>query len=264
MQFWRMHGYWPNILNPRSFSEKVFNRMLYSRNPLWTIFLDKFCVRDYVARKVGNDYLIPMLWSGEKPEEIPYDALPLRFVIKANHGCAYNIIVNHKMQLDREKTRLLLKKWLSENFCQDKNIGTEWGYKNIRPTIIVEEFLEQDGKVPVDYKFYCFSGKVEFMHMDFDRFEGLRRAVFDRDFDQLDIAIHGKKYEGKPIRPENFEVMMQVAEIIAENLDFIRVDLYNIDGKIFFGELTCYPGGGQGRFNQKEYDFLFGGKWKWE
>ena len=246
---------------PRSFSEKLWNRMLHQRDPIFTLISDKLRVRDYVANKVGSEYLIPLLWSGEDSNEIPFDELPLKFVIKTNHGAYYNIIVKDKMQLDQTNTRLQLNKWLSENFGQDKFFGVAWGYKNIRPTIIVEEFLEEDGKVPVDYKFYCFSGKVEFMQIDFERFEGHKKAVFDRDFNQLDIAIGQKKYEGRPIRPENFEEMVRVAEILAENLDFIRVDLYNIDGKIFFGELTCYPGGGMLGFDPKEYDFLFGEKW---
>ena len=107
--------------------------MLHERNPLFTLISDKLLVRDYVAEKIGNEYLIPMLWSGDKSEEIPFDELPLRFVIKTNHGCGYNIIVKDNNERDHDKEKMQLKKWLDENFCQDKCLGIAWGYRNIKP-----------------------------------------------------------------------------------------------------------------------------------
>ncbi len=132
LKFLKEHRYWPHFKNPRSFSEKVCSRMLYDRNPQWTMLSDKWGVRDYVNKKVGKNYLIPLLWQGYNPEEIPFDALPSKFVIKTNHGCGYNIIVKDKQQFNQEKAKLQLKQWLSENFCNVSFLGTSWAYKNIR------------------------------------------------------------------------------------------------------------------------------------
>jgi hypothetical protein len=261
LHFLKVHGYWPHFKNPRSLSEIVWNRMLYDRDPRLTMFSDKLGVRDYVASKVGKEYLIPMLWNGDKPEEIPFEKLPLKFVIKANHGCGYNIIVKDKTQLDQAKVRRQLKKWLGENFCQDKFLGTEWAYKNIRPTIIVESFLGENGNPPPDYKFFCYSGRMEFYKVDFDRFEDHSERICDRNCNPLQFFGQGiKTYRGKFVLPENFKELVRVAESLARGIDFIRVDLYSVSGRIYFGELTCYNGGGIIKISPRKYDFLFGEK----
>jgi hypothetical protein len=206
--------------------------------------------------------LIPLLWSGDNPEEIPFEQLPLKFVIKATHGCKYDIIVKDKTQMDQTKARLQLKKWLGENFCQDKFLGTEWAYKNIKPSIIVESFLDDNGNVPVDYKFLCFSGRAEFLQMNFDRFGDASEKFFDRDFNPLDLWNGTRQYQGKVVRPDNYEGMIRVAESLSRDLDFIRVDLYSVGGRIYVGELSCYPSGASDQFIPRKYDFLFGEKWK--
>ena len=264
LQFWRDHRYWPNFVHPRYFSEMVASRMLNERDPRWTMLSDKLHVRDYVAGKVGREYLIPLLWSGDNPEEIPFDELPLKFVIKTNHGCGYNIIVKDKTQLDRTQTRRQLKKWLGENFCHAKCLGTAWAYKNIKPKIMIEAFLNDNGKTPLDYKFFCFSGRAEFLLMTFDRYGDLSEKHFDRDFNPLDLWNGSEQYTGEIARPDNYEEMVHFAETLAQGMDFIRVDIYNVDSRIYFGELTCYPAGSLARFIPREYDYIFGKKWKWK
>lgn len=262
LHFWKVHGYWPRFTNPRSFEEKVCSRMLFDRDLLWTTLSDKLLVRDYVAQKVGSEYLIPLLWSGDKPDEIPFGELPLKFVVKANHGCYYNIIVKDKTQLDQTKARRQLRQWLGENFGQDRVLGTAWAYKNIKPAIIVESFLDNNGSVLLDYKFFCYSGRAEFLQINFDRFGDPYEKFFDRNFNPLDLWQGTKQYPAKVMRPDNYEDMVRVAESLAGNLDFIRVDLYNVGGRIYFGELTCYPGGGSIPFIPRKYDYLFGEKWR--
>lgn len=255
------HRYWPHFKEPRTFSEKIWHRMFYNRNPLLTIISDKYRVRDYVANKCGYEYLIPLLWHGDNPQNIPYDDLPNKFVIKTNHGCGYNIIVQDKTQLDKEKTEKQISAWLSENFCQDKILGLPWGYKNIEPHIVVEQFIGENGQVPIDYKFFCYEGRAEFVLMTFDRIGNHREKHFNRDFEPLDLWNGAPQYTGNIQKPKNYREMLQLADSLAKGLDFIRVDLYSVGSRIYFGELTCYPGGGITRFVPREYDFIFGEKW---
>lgn len=264
LYFFKVHGYWPHFKSPHSFEEKVWSRMLFDRDPLWTMLSDKFRVRDYVASKVGGEYLVPLLWSGNKPEEIPFDELPLKFVIKTNHGSGYNMLVKDKTRLNQTKARRQLKKWLEENFCEDKFLGTEWAYKNIRPIIMVESFLENNRGVAEDYKFFCYSGRAEFCKVDLDRFGDHAEVFFDRGLKPLDLFGVGiKQYRGKFVLPDSYKDMIRVAESIAQGIDFIRVDLYSVGGQIYVGELTCYHGGGLIALSPRMYDFLFGEKWKY-
>jgi hypothetical protein len=262
LSFWAVHRYWPNFVQPHSFSEKIWHRMLHDRNLNMTLITDKLRVRDCVASKVGGNYLIPLLWSGVNAEEIPFDELPLRFVLKANHGCDYNILVNNKMQLKKEETKEQLTKWLSENFGQDTYLGIAWGYKNIKPAILVEEFIEENGIVPPDYKFWCFSGRTEIITVHNDRFAKHRVATLKRNFERHDFLFPLDDGRGNCQRPRCFDEMLEVAESLAEGYDFLRVDLYVNKDKIYFGELTPYPGGVTTKFLPVRQDFLLGEKWK--
>lgn len=262
LDFWKVHSYWPHLKNPRSFEEKLCYRMLFDRDPQWTMLSDKLLVRDYVAGKVGNQYLIPLLWKGDRPEDIPFDELPSKFVIKTNHGCGYNIIVKDKTQIDKAMTIRKLKKWLGKNYCQDKYLGNGWAYKHIRPTVLVESFLEKNGGVPEDYKFFCFSGQAEFLQVSFDRFGDASETILDRSFNPLDLYNGVKLYPGTVKRPDNYEEMLRLADSLALGFDFIRVDIYSVGGRLCFGEFTCYPAGGRAKFIPRKYDFLFGEKWK--
>ena len=236
-------------------------RLLFDRNPLWTMLTDKLRVRDYVAEKVGNKFLVPLLWNGDDPDEIPFDELPQKFVIKTNHGCGYNIIVEDKGKLDIRTATKQMRHWLDVKTGEATFLGVSWGYKNIVPSIIVESFLDDNGKVPLDYKFFCFSGRVELLQMNFDRFGDPYEKTFDRDFNPLNVWQGTKQYPGMVLRPGNYDGMINIAEKLAGNLDFIRVDLYNIEGKVFVGELTCYPGGGMIKWIPRKYDYLLGEKW---
>jgi hypothetical protein len=236
--------------------------MLFNRDPRLTLFSDKWRVREYVADRVGEQYLIPLLWQGTDPEKIPFDALPSRFVIKATHGCGYNIIVRDKSQLDRVGSILQLKYWLLEDYGSGIYLGVQWGYRNVKPSIIVEEFLGSSDRVPWDYKIYCFSGRVHFVEIHMDRFENHIARMLDRDFNPVELRVSSIAFQGKVPLPENREELIRVAEALAEGLDFMRVDLYAVDGRVYFGEMTCYQGGGCNRFGTREWDFWLGRKWQ--
>lgn len=261
LQFRAVHGFWPNFRAPRRFSEKVWSRMLHERDPKLTILSDKLTVRNYVAEKVGREYLIPLLWQGTSPERIPFDNLPCRFVIKTNHGCGYNIIVYDKSKLDQDGARKQLKKWLKQNFARDTYLGIAWGYKNITPAIMVETFLGQGNRVPVDYKFYCFSGRVELITLHFDRFGVHRTRSYDRNFQPHEFRYDFDQWDGEFQCPHNFEEMVRIAEVLASEFDFIRVDMYSVDSRVYFSELTPYPGGVATKFLPERQDYILGTKW---
>lgn len=263
LQYWKEYGRWPDFVRPRRFSEKVWSRQLHERDPRIMMISDKFRVRDYVAEKVGIDYLVPLLWDGERPEDIPFDELPLQFVIKTNHGCGYNIIVNERTGLDYKITIKQLKKWMNENFGREKYLGIAWAYRNITPHIIIEEFVGEQGRVPVDYKFFCFSGRMEFFKIDFDRFANHSTLFFDKELRMLDVVEVGfERYQGNIVLPVGFGDMVAVAEVLANEFDFMRVDLFNVGGRIFFGELTAYPGGIFQKLMPERFDYEFGEKWR--
>ena len=235
--------------------------MLYDRDSKLTLISDKLRVRDYVDEMVGDDYLIPLLWHGDCPENIPYDELPERFVVKTNHGCGYVIMVNDKDDLDRGRTQKLLKKWLKENFGLDRFLGIAWGYVNIKPAIVIESFIGEGKQPPDDYKFWCFSGRVEVVSLHLGRFGHYQIGCFDRDFLPYELSFGSHQWSGQFDRPKNFDLMIKFAEELAVGFDFVRVDLYSVGNSIYFGELTPYPGGVSARFLPEKQDKLLGDKW---
>lgn len=258
LQFLVIHGFWPDLKNPSYFTEYIWARMLYERDPILTKVSDKMKVRSYVAEKLGKEFLIPLLWVGSDPKEIPYDKLPSRFVIKTNHGCHFNIIVKDKTHLNKKIAEKQLERWLSQNYCLSTYLGSEWGYKNIKPMILIEEFISEGNNVPIDYKFYCFNGKVEFLTAHFDRFGQHRTKSFDRNFQPYDFRYDFKQWSGNFSRPENFEKMVEISETLSNDFTFMRIDLYNIEGRIYFGEMTPYPGGVSTKFLPRNRDFYLG------
>jgi hypothetical protein len=177
------------LRKPRTFLEKLWHRGLYDRDPKWTQFSDKLRSRDYIAERLGPDYLVPLLWSGTDPDAIPFDDLPVSMVIKTNHGSGFNIIVDDKKRVDRSAVRKQLASWLNENYCESRIVGMEWGYKHVPPRIMVEAFVGSDGEPPPDHKFYCYSGRAEFIQLLQGRFKVHRSAFFDRDFTQLPMQL---------------------------------------------------------------------------
>lgn len=261
LQFFKVHRYWPNLKHPQTFNEQLWARMLYDRDPLLTLISDKLRVREYVSNKLGSDVLIPLLWSGSNPEDIPFNELPLKFVIKTNHGCGYVIIVSDRSNLDQRMVKRQLRKWLATNFAEDTFLGIAWAYKHITPTIIIEQFVGINTTAPVDYKFYCFSNTVEFVTVHYDRFKQHKTRSFDRSFHPYDFRYDFDQWEGECHCPANFGHMVKIAEILSEGFDFIRVDLYSVNNKVYFSELTPYPGGVSTQFLPLSRDYILGQIW---
>lgn len=256
-----------NLNNPQTLTEKLQWRKLYDRKPLYTLLADKYAVRDYVSQRIDEKYLIPLLFQTKNPEEIDFHKLPIPCIIKPTHCSGHTIILRDKKDIDREKIIAKCKKWLKMNYYK---YSREWQYKNIPPRIIIEKLiLDEKGKIPTDYKFHCFKGKVEFISVHSDRFEGHKETYFNRDWKFLPFIwcpkINGKpKYEIKKdvIKPKNLKEMIKIAEILSKDFDYIRVDLYSVNNDIYFGELTICHGGGFSPFIPEKWDLKYGKKFK--
>jgi hypothetical protein len=256
-----------NLKNPQTLNEKIQWKKLYDKNPLYTRLADKYAVRDYIKEKIGEKYLIPLLYVTDKPEEIPFDKLPLPYIIKPNHGSAY--ILPIKKGADINKTEIIkkCKRWLKTNIYY---VVREWQYKDIPPKIIIEKLLlNKERKVPDDCRFYCFNGKVKLIQMDVGRFENHQRGLFDINWKPLPFTwctmVNGKlKYKTKEDipKPKNLKEMIKIAEKLSKDFDFVRVDLYSVDGEIYFGELTFTPASGLSPFIPEKYDLIYGKKLK--
>ena len=260
MEFYLRHGYWPKLNPPRSFNERILYRKLISPHPLSAMVVDKWSVRQYIAEKVGNEVLNQVLWVGSQAEEIPFDHLPQKFVIKVTHGSGWNIIVHDKDQLDRKKTINQCQEWLNSKFSS--HLG-ETHYDLIVAKIIVEAFIDDATYgVPLDYKFYCFRGVVKFICAHKDRFTAHKQNYYDTEWNETPFKV-GNAQRTPFERPKLLPEMIAIAEKISHEFDFCRVDLYCPNGeKVIFGEITLTPAAGLKSFQPKEWDFEFGKYWE--
>lgn len=257
LQYLEVYGCFPDLNPPRTFDEKLQWYKLYYRNPLMTDLADKYKVREYVARKGFGGLLNELIGVYDRAEAIDSAALPDSFVLKATHGSAMNIICKDKAQLNWKATCALMRNWLRTDYS---SFGREWAYKNIRPRLICEKYLENsEFKELVDYKFYCYSGRPEVAFICTGRYSaaGLKYYVYDMDWNSIDVS-EGRDSSKLPIdKPDNWNLMIEVARALSQGFPFIRVDLYSIQGKVIFGELTFYPDNGLCAFTPGEYSFSF-------
>jgi len=258
--FSRAFGRPLDLSNPTTFNEKVAYKMLNDRRPLLVRLADKLQARDYVAERVGSEYLTELYQTCRFANEIDWQALPRRFVIKTNHGCCMNIFVPDKSEINTSAISSRLDEWLSLNFYYKSR---EWCYRDIRPSILIEELLtDRDGTMAIDWKFFTFDGRAEYLQVDVDRFTHQKRNIYDRKLVRLPLR---GRHPNAPIDPEfpaNIDRMFLLADRLGDGLDFVRVDLYNIGGRIVFGEFTNYPGAGEEPFDPPAFDEIFGSKWQ--
>lgn len=257
IKFKRHLGYTLNLENPKTFNEKIGWLKLNDRQPLQTIAADKYKVRDYISKKIGEQYLIPLVYQTKDPQDIIPENLPnYPFIIKTNHNSSGGIIVKDKRKINWRRTRFDLKKNLKENYFYSSR---EWQYKNIEPRIIAEKLLtDQDGNIPYDYKMHCFNGKLVFTQVDLDRQTNHTRNLYDVHWDFMTcrwVYQNGKEID----KPIVYEKMKSLAEEIAQDFIYVRVDFYVIDKEIYFGELTFHSESGIGKFIPQEWDSILGG-----
>ena len=251
-----------NTANPSTLNEKMQWLKFNYRGPLQSIVSDKLLVRDYVAQKIGKEYLIPLLGSWETYDEINFNDLPNKFVLKCNHDSGGLVLCMDKNKSNYKKTKYKIEKSLKSNFFY---IGREYQYKNINPMIICEQFISDKGLVPMDYKIYCFNGKPDMILVCNDRFahQNHRASYFFFDsnwkFQPLNKGDENRA-DIDITKPKNLDKMLEIATVLSADFIFARIDLYNIDGKIYFGEITLSPNSGFDPDITYETDLMFGRK----
>lgn len=259
IQYWIKTGRRLNLTEPHRYNEKIQWYKLYYRDPLMTQCADKYRVREYIKTKGLEDILVPLYGVYDKVEDIYFDYLPNTFVFKTNNGSHTNILCNDKSKFDLNEAKKILDLWLNERTTK---AGREWAYYNIYPKIICEKFLEvNDNQGLIDYKFYCFNGKPRYIKIAIDTNgeNGPKNGIFNMDFEQLPYIRNEVEKITEPVKkPENYELMCEIARKLSEDFPHVRVDLYNINGKIYFGELTFYDTSGYQIFEPDEFDYILG------
>ena len=235
-----------NLDNPKTFNEKLQWLKLHNRKPEYTKMVDKYEVKNYITNILGKEYIIPTLGVYEKWEDINLDILPNQFVIKCTHDSGGIAIVRDKNSFDFNKAKKKIKRSLKNNYYWNCR---EWPYKNVKPRIIIEKYMEDKFYHElIDYKIYAFDGKCDYVMACFDRFkDNVKFIYFDRNWNmKKTFSNDGMKY-GDNInlkRPNNLDLMFKYAEKLSKNIPFVRVDFYEVNGKLYFGEFTFFPSGG--------------------
>ena len=247
-----------NLKNPQTFNEKLQWLKLYNRNPLYTTLVDKYAVKEYVANIIGEEHIIPTLGVWEKFDDIDFDVLPDKFVLKCTHSSGDIVICKDKNAFDKAAAKKKLENFLKKDIYK---IGREWPYKNVPRKIIAEKYMEDEIYHELrDYKFFCFDGVCKCFKVDFDRFIKHRANYYDKEKKLLPFGekAYLPDIEKKIELNQNIDEMIGLSEKLAKNFSFLRVDFYNVNGKIYFGELTFYPTSGFGKFTDENGDRLLG------
>lgn len=247
--------------SPQYFAEKMQWLKLNNRNPEYVVMADKVKAKDWVAEKIGNEFIIPTLAVWERAEDVDFDSLPDKFVIKCNHNSGTGMyICKDKSQMDTEKVRAELRKGLNENYYE---LGREWPYKDIPRRIIAEQFME-DNEHPgdlADYKFFCFNGEPHFCQVIRDRSTKETIDIYDMNWDLMPfvglnpIARNGLTSVPRPL---HLEKMIEICKTLSKGMPFGRIDLYVINDNIYFGEITFFPMNGWGQFSPEDWNLSIG------
>lgn len=248
-----------NLKQPKTFNEKLQWLKLYDRKPEYIMMVDKYRVREYIAKIIGEEYLIPLLGVWDDPEDIDFDALPDQFVLKCNHNSGLGMcICKDKSKLDIEKVKRDLKRGLQQDYYLT---GREWPYKNVDRKIICEAYMSDGDDGLSDYKVHCFDGEPKFILVCRDRFRnsGLTEDFFTPQWEHMSLKrpdIPNSKAE--ILCPETLERMLDLSKKLAKELPFARIDFYEVNGKIYFGEITFFPASGFKKFQPEEWDNILG------
>lgn len=248
-------GYSLNLKDPKTFNEKLQWIKLYDKNEWMPKCCDKYAVREYVTKMGCGDLLNTLYWDGNNPDDIPYDKLPDKFVIKVTHGSTFNIIVTDKNRLDKEDIKKKLNKWLEAKFIPCYG---EWFYGKVFPRIIIEQYLEDGhGTDLYDYKVFCFNGKAKLVDVHCGRFGTHKRNIYDLNWKLQDVKFKYDNFEGVE-KPKIFDELIEKAELLASNFHHARVDFFIVNDQLYFGEITFTNGAGFDRIKPYSFDKQMG------
>ena len=245
-----------NLKNPVTYNEKLQWLKLHDRKPIYTQMVDKYAVKAFVSARIGEEYIIPTLGVWDRFDDIDFDALPKQFVLKCTHDSGGLAICKDKAAFDIQAARKKLERSMSYDYFWH---GREWPYKNVKHRIIAEKYMEDcETQELRDYKIYTFEGKAMFCMINQNRGIDTRADYFDRQFNRLKLQWGYKPADVAPQKPRNFEKMFELAEMLCKGTHELRVDFYEVDGQVFFGELTFFDGSGFDAIEPHEWDVKLG------
>ncbi len=255
--YWRNTGKVLRLDYPRSFNEKIQWLKLCDSTAIKTDLADKYKVREYVREKIGEQYLIPLCGVWDDFTQIDFSELPDQFVLKCNHGSGWNCIVRDKSKINYKKMCKQFNGWLKSNYAY--NAGFELQYKNIRSCIIAEEYISELNGEVYDYRFFCFDGKPLYVWVD--KGSGTsdhQRNIYNIEWEKQNYRVNYPDISPNPPKPNNYEEMVECAKKLSEGFIFVRVDLYSVDEKVYFGEMTFTPQSGIGDWDNEEINLYYG------
>lgn len=260
LKYFSIKGKWPNIDRPTTFTEKIQHRKLYDRNPLYVQLVDKLAVKRYLQQRAGASCVVPTLWDGTRLEDINWHDIPLPAVIKPNHASGLGHFLHGPSDIQSLLRTDPLPAWLATDHAR---YNREWAYCGVPRRAMIEPLLMRDGGVPWDYRCFVFNGKVALISVDVRESNRGYCANFSADWSRLPFhdPHYFPPYEGDIPEPVTLSKMVELAETVAEGLDFVRVDFYDTGENLYIGELTLYPGGGFEAFEPKEFDRWLGDHW---
>lgn len=246
----------PDLKNPKTFNEKLQWLKLHDRKPEYTKMVDKCEVRGYIAEKIGEEYLIPLLGVWDNFDEIDFNSFPEQFVLKCTHDSGGLIICKDKSKLDIKEAKKKINKCMKTNYYWR---GREWPYKNVKPRIIAEKYMvDESGTELKDYKIFCFDGEPKFLFIATDRPHDTKFDFYDVDFNHLPLTNGHPNSDRDIKRPEGLDEMLKLARVLSKGIKQSRIDFYDINGKVYFGEITFFHWSGFMPFDPEEWDYEFG------
>lgn len=245
-----------DINHPQTFNEKMQWLKINDRKEEYIKYADKYEVKKFISDTIGEEYLIPTLWAGDNPDEIPFSDLPDKFVIKCNHGSHCNIICKDKNELNIKLVKKQLRKWVKMNWF---GYGREWPYKMIKPKILIEKYMKDNNTNDLnDYKFFCFNGHPKYILVCSDRYNKLKETFFDLNWNVASFKRPNHEIDDNIKKPNNLKLMINLATKLSKSIPFSRIDFYEINGNVYFGEITFYPASGLSKFDPEEWDYKLG------
>ncbi len=256
LQYRIRRGFFPNLKNPKLYTEKLQWLKLYDRQEKYTLMVDKYEAKKYIAKMIGPEYAIPTLGIWDCFEEIDFEQLPEQFVLKTNHDSGAYVICTDKSKLDIEKAKKKLNGSLKNNYYWH---GREWPYKGVKPRIIAEPFLKDpDQPTLVDYKFFCFEGTPKFVYVTTETIETSATDFYDMNYERIQLKMQDPNSEEGYPKPKNFEKMKELAAILCQGHHHLRVDFYEINGQIYCGEMTFYHRSGYVKIEPENWETIMG------